>query len=286
MVAEKVLILGHTGKLGQALAWAFAQGHQVAGAGSRDFDAAKPSTLAPLIRRHRPGLVINAVVFGGMEECEAEPQRAFAVNTLMPRALAELAGELDFTLVQISSDAVFPDLSGPGPYTESSAPRPLNVYGLSKLGADCLVAALAPRHYLCRIPILFGPPGRKPQFVEKMIALARQGAGELRISADVEFSPSYSRDVARGIRELVEQGRPFGLYHLANQGRISLLELMQEIMDRLDLSPRLVPVAQDSFPSRAVRCRRAPLGSEKLEPLRPWREAVADYCRLVSQSRE
>ncbi len=285
-MADKILILGHTGKLGQALARAFASDYRVAGAGSRDFDAAEVSTLPPLLRRHRPDLVINAVVFGGMEECESDPQRAFAVNTLMPRALAELAGEQDFTLVQISSDAVFADLEGPGPYTESSAPRPLNVYGLSKLGADCLVAALAPRHYICRIPILFGPPGRKLQFVEKMIALARQGAGELRISADVEFSPSYSRDVARALRELVESGRPHGLYHLANQGRISLLELMQEIMDRLGLSPRLVPVLQQSFPSRAVRCRRAPLGSEKLEPLRPWREAVADYCRLVLESGE
>jgi dTDP-4-dehydrorhamnose reductase len=141
-----------------------------------------------------------------------------------------------------------------------------------------MVMARCPAHYVFRLPILFGACSGKGQFVEKMLARLFAGDGKIRVAADVISSPSYSRDIARKVRELLEHGAPFGTYHLANEGTASLYELMKTLVDLLGLDAAVEQGSYRDFPFVGRKNLRTPLRSVRTEPLRPWREAARDYC--------
>ncbi|ACM19028.1 NDP-hexose 4-oxoreductase, putative [Geotalea daltonii FRC-32] len=273
-----IAIFGSSGKVGSALSTAFAKGRYTlvpitrATCDVRDHDQVRRR-----LQQIKPELVINAAAFNGVDACEKDPHQALLVNTLFPRLLAELSASQGFLLVHISSDAVF---SGTGreTYAESSAASPINLYGFTKYGADCFITAIAHRYYIARISVQFGITTGSPQFVEKMLERMQRSTEPLRISNDIVASPSYSQDVATAIRGLVEEKRPFGLYHLVNEGEASLWELIQELDRIMGLKAAVKPVSHEVFPSLGLKNRHTPLRSEKVPPLRPWREALRAYC--------
>lgn len=275
------LIFGGSGKLGSALTRAFAEGWELRSVASQELDVTDKAALRGLLSKERPQVVFNAKVIGGVDACEQVPGLAFRINTRFPAQLAELSEELGFTLVHFSTDAVFPDCKPGSHHTESSSARPLNSYALTKYGADCLIPAITNRAYIMRLSVLFGGCQRATQFVERMIENALAGAPLLRVAHDVVSTPSYSLDVAARIRAMLEQGTPPGLYHVANQGPASLFELVKTAVALLGLPTVVEPVPASSFPSAGRRSKYTPLASEKIAPLRPWQEALADFCRSL-----
>ena len=273
-----VLLLGGGGKLGQALRHELGADHDLHAVGSRDLDCGDPAAVAALIDRLAPAVVINAVVFGGVEACEQDPQRALRVNAYLPRQLARLSRARDFQLIHFSSDAVFSGAKGGAPYREDDIPDPINIYGLTKHLADVFIAEEAERHHLLRVGMVFGDNPKQHQFFEKMVARARQGEA-LRVADDVITSPTSARDVAALVRRLIAPGcdLPFGLLHAANRGQASLFEFLRFGLDRLGLRPELVPVASAAFPGLGRRTTATPLASATLVA-RPWQDALAEYC--------
>jgi len=277
-MAEKVLLLGHTGKLGRALHAVLSESCEVIGKNSRDFHAEDESQVRRLVADHPADIVINTVAFMGIDLCERQPDRAWRINALFPRILAELASRQGFILVHFSTDAVFND-EKQDYYLESDPARPVNLYGITKYAGDCAVQAAAEKHYLIRVPVQFGLTRRRDQFVEKMIARVRQGQKQLRIAHDIVSSPTYSHDVAVRVRQILEKRLPFGLYHVANDGKASLYELMQAVVENLSLGVTVQPGSYRDFPHEGRKNLYTPLRSEKIPPLRPWTEAVKEFCQ-------
>jgi dTDP-4-dehydrorhamnose reductase len=275
----RVLVLGHTGKLGRALARAFGAGHEVHGCSrSTGFDAGDFAALRALLQRLAPEVVVNAAALNGRAPCDADPALAYRMNSLLPRLLAQCSASMGFLLLHFSTDMVFEGAKGKGPYGEADEVVPISTYGLTKFGGDCYVRAEAERYYVFRLSMLAGESRRGEQFIDRMITRARAGE-TVRVAHDVACSPSYVEDVAREILRVVEQGFPAGLYHVANAGQATLHELMREILDGLDLKAPLESRSQQEFPFPSRHDRSTPLCSGKLEPLRDWREAIRDYCR-------
>jgi len=276
-MAKKVLLLGSTGKMGTALREVFASGYSVIGKNSKDFDALNISQVRGLIEEIKPDILINTVALLGIDPCEKEPEKALRLNTLYPKFLAELSKEKSFLLVHFSTDAVFNDEKGDF-YSESDRPCPLNIYGFTKYGGDCFVQAIAQHYYIFRISLLFGETNKDTQFVEKMLQKVREGQNFLRVSDDIFSSPTYSKDVAKEIKRIIEADYPFGIYHIANEGKASLCELMQEIIKNLGLSVKVEKASYKDFPHSGRKNTCTPLKSEKISLLRPWRDAVKEYC--------
>jgi dTDP-4-dehydrorhamnose reductase len=274
---KKILLLGHTGKMGLALQKILAPDYQLVGMNSANFNAADFEQVAELVREQKPELIINAIAFQGIDQCEAEPETAFRLNTLFPGFLARICEERKITFVHFSTDAVFAD-AGEGFCTENHLPSPLNLYGVTKYGGDCLVSSNCRQHFICRIPILFGESRGASQFVEKMLARLRGDDSGVRVAADIVSSPSYSLDIASRVRELLQDGAPYGTYHLANEGAASLYELMAEIAANLIPGAVVEKASYRDFPFVGRKNIHTPLRSVRIESLRPWREAVQDYC--------
>ena len=276
-MSKKILLLGSTGKMGLAIRSVFGPDYDIAGRNSGDFDAADHRQVGKLIEHEKPDIVMNAVAMLGIDPCEQEPEKALRINTLYPRFLAELSVKKGFLLVHFSTDAVFSG-RGRGFYTEEDTPRPLNVYGLTKYGADCFIRAAAEKYYIFRISALFGEAVKRGQFVEKMLDRIKQGEKVLRVSDDIISSPSYSKDAAREIKRVLETGAPSGLYHIANKGKTSLCGLMARIVKRLGLDARIEKASYRDFAHIGIKNICTPIRSAKLPPLRPWQEAVDEYC--------
>lgn len=277
----KILLLGSTGKMGTALREVFSDGYTVVGTSSAGFDASDFPLLRELIDEHEPDIVINTIALLGIDVCEREPQKAFCLNTLYPKYLAELSDEKGFLLVHFSTDAVFND-DKQDFHLESDPASPLNVYGLSKYGGDCFIMAIARKYYIIRVSLLFGLSSGSSQFVEKMLIKIRQGADILKIADDIVLSPSYTVDVAIEVKRLLENSFPHGLYHVANEGKASLYEFMAELAGRLHPGVRIERVSSREFSSLGIKNSFTPLVSEKLLPLRPWAEAVKAYCAAIA----
>lgn len=278
---KTILLLGHSGKLGSALCRALSPDYLIIGKNSRDFDAENVDPVRALLDQYRPDIVINTVAFMGIDQCELEPEKALRLNTLFPGQLAELSAERGITLVHFSTDAVFND-EKQDYCTENDSPSPLNLYGITKYGGDCLIRSKCARHYIFRVPILFGKCDKKNQFVEKMLELLQSGQKNIRVSCDLTSSPTYSCDVAEHVRQMLLDEAPFGTYHLANEGRASLYELMEEVVAVMKFDATVVKASYLDFPFIGRKNRYTPLMSVKTRSLRPWQEAVRDYCCSLS----
>jgi len=279
-MAKKILLLGYTGKMGVACREVFKADYELDCKNSGDFDAGDFERTQVVVEQSSPDIVINTVAFLGIDPSENEPNRAFRLNTLYPEVLAKLSRELGFLLIHFSTDAVFNDEKGDY-YIESDCPAPLNLYGLTKFGGDCMVRSHAENYYIIRIPVLFGESTKNDQFVEKMLQRVRQGQTTLKISDDIISSPSYSLDVARKIKRIVKDDLPPGLYHLANEGKASLYDLMAEVVKNLGLDVSVERGSYNDFPFVGIKNTCTPIRSEKIDASRPWQEAVSEYCDKI-----
>ena len=274
---RKVLLLGSSGKMGTALKGALEHDYIIIGKNSKDFDALDFPQVHNLIEGNKADIVINTVALLGIGPCEKEPEKAFRLNTLYPKFLAELSKEKNFLLIHFSTDAVFNDAKGDF-YIESDSPCPLNIYGFTKYGGDCFIQTLADQNYIFRVSVLFGETSRNTQFVEKMLQRVREGQRILKVSDDIFSSPTYSKDVAGEAKRIIESKYPYGIYHIANEGRASLYELMKEVIDSLGFSVKVEKASYRDFPFAGKKNTCTPLKSEKISLLRPWKDAVKEYC--------
>jgi dTDP-4-dehydrorhamnose reductase len=118
-------------------------------------------------------VVIRTAAYHKVEECEKQPVQSLAVNATAPRNLALACRQNNAVLVHFSTDYVF-DGGERRPYTESDLPRPLNVYGISKLAGEHMVRLTWERHFVIRTCGLYdvaGSSGRGGNFVETMLIL-------------------------------------------------------------------------------------------------------------------
>ena len=280
---KKLLLLGNTGKLGLALQQVFKNDYIVIGKHSSDFNASDFDQVRSMIEEISPDIVVNAVAFLGIDPSEKDPEKALRLNALYPKYLAELSNRAKYLLVHFSTDSVFNDAKH-GYYIEKDTPRPLNMYGFTKYGGDCFIQAIAANYYIFRISVLFGEALKNNQFVERLLQKVTEGQKVLRISDDIILSPTYSKDIAVEVRRIIEKPYRTGLYHIANKGKASLFDLMNEIIKNLKLKVAVERASYKDFPYLGIKNTNTPIKSEKIKSLRPWKEAVAEYCSGLNLS--
>jgi dTDP-4-dehydrorhamnose reductase len=278
-------VLGAAGQLGRDLCPRLpAEVIACTRAGSPAVDLTRPESLRALFDEVRPDVVINCAAYNFVDRAESEPNEAFAVNAWGVRELALLCRAHHCLLVHFSTDYVFGlDETRRQPWTESDAPGPVSVYGLSKLAGEYLVRALCPNHMVirtCGLYGVWGSGGKGGNFVETMLRLAGQGK-PLRVVDDQICTPSYTVDVAEATVALLAANRP-GLYHATNAGACSWHQFAQTIFESAGVRADLTAIPSSAYGAPACRptysvLDGAGLRALGLTPLRPWREALAAY---------
>lgn len=281
-----MLVTGARGQLGNDLCKAL-QAEELIPLTHSEIEIADMNSIKEACNKYRPDAVINTAAFVKVDECESDVDKAYLVNALGARNMAVAAQELGTKLVHISTDYVFGGESEPHPkpYTEFDTPIPVNTYGRSKLAGEGFVQHLCPRHFIIRSSGLFGvagSSGKGGNFVETMLRLAREH-DELKVVNDQVFSPTYTKNLARKIAELIGTDY-YGIFHITNRGACSWYQFTAEILRLAGLKVRLVPITSEEYPTPAKRPRFSVLDNYHLrllgmDDMRPWQEALRDYMK-------
>lgn len=282
-----ILITGANGLLGRQVVQWLSPRHHVVAASRVDVNIADADAVNRYVDECGPDLIINCAALSNVDACESDPQAAFVANADGPRHLAQAAQRIGAELIHISTDYVF-DGQKTIPYTIEDEPRPINVYGESKLAGEQFVREACPRHYIVRVARLFGPGGRN--FASTALETARQH-GRLVAIIDEIGSPTYVVDLAQRLEVIAQRGH-YGTYHVTNRGACSWADFATYVIELGRLSGvtiQRVRSADLHRPARRpayteMRC----LLSERLgfEPLRPWQQAYSEFINSVISSTE
>ncbi|MDF2829666.1 MAG: dTDP-4-dehydrorhamnose reductase [Mycobacterium sp.] len=182
-------------------------------AGRDELDLTSPD-LASARRWRDYSTIINAAAYTKVDLAETPEGRvdAWAANVTAVAALARIATANGITLVHVSSDYVF-DGTKDGAYTEDDPVSPLGVYGQTKAAGDAVVSVV-PRHYIVRTSWVIGDGNN---FVRTMASLAERGI-DPKVVDDQIGRLTFTDDIARGIRHLIETQAAFGIYNLSSAG--------------------------------------------------------------------
>ncbi len=248
-----ILITGAGGQLGTDLARLASEEphHRVTAAGRDQLDVADRDAVLSAITSLKPDLVLHAGAWTAVDVCESDPDRAWQVNALGCRHVAEGAGLVGAHLVTVSTDYVF-DGTAAGAYTEWDRPNPQSVYGRTKLGGETEVLATLPGATLVRTSWVCGPHGSN--MVKTILRLAAPG-GRLRFVDDQRGCPTFTGDLAAMILRLGIGRRP-GLFHVTNQGPTTWFQFARDVVAAAGFDPAQVePIATSELvpPRPAVR---------------------------------
>jgi dTDP-4-dehydrorhamnose reductase len=171
-------------------------------------------------------------------------------------------------VVYFSTDYVFGG-SKSEPYVESDEPRPLSVYGRTKLEGERQVRD----GWVVRTSWLFGPTGHN--FVRTMLRLGA-GRDEVAVVDDQRGSPTYVGHLAEATRALV--GLPYGTYHVAAGGDCTWAEFAEAIFEEARLHCRVRRITTAEFAAAAPRPAYSVLRSQhpRTPRLPHWREGLRE----------
>lgn len=279
----KVLVIGAKGMLGQELAKAFRKGkdYDVIAWDREEIDIADLVMVTEKITDMVPDIVINSAAYNNVDAAEENPEIAMQVNGRAPGYLAAAAERVGALMVHYSTDYVFKGTRRDG-YAEHDDPDPQSSYAKSKLLGESEVQKNTDRHYIIRLSRLFGPPakseGAKRSFIDIMLDLAKT-RGSLDLVDEEYGSPTYTPDLAKRTREILEAKMPYGIYHAANEGGCTWYGFAQEAFRIKGVEISVNPVSADKFPRPAKRPEFSLLLNTKLPPMRPWQEALEEYLQ-------
>jgi dTDP-4-dehydrorhamnose reductase len=276
----RTLVLGGTGIVGRATVGAARRrGWPALGVARGQADIEDPARVAAVVAAFRAELVVNCAAFTQVDRCEAEPERAFAINGAAVGVVAAACSNAGARLIQVSTDYVF-DGTAREPYREEDATGPRSAYGASKLEGERRALDL-PGALVVRTSWIFGPGGS--HFVDSIRALIAAGRAPLRVVDDQVGAPTYSRFLARALLDLGESGAA-GLVHYQNREPVSWYEFAREIARLSGARVEIQPVSTRDFPRPAPRPAYSVLSVARFEalagrPVEDWRRGLAEYVQ-------
>ncbi len=323
---KKLLILGASGMLAADLIKTFEKSkkYKVTAWGMKDLDIADEKAVMEKITKFSPDVIINAAAYTAVDKAETEYDTAMNVNGYALRGIAETAAKIGALLVHYSTDYVF-DGKNPAGYKEDDEPNPQSAYGQSKFVGEQMIlmteansyggcggcglarsgcakaaAKIKPlKYYIIRTAWLYGHSSlklrrasnngqilTKKNFVDTMLDLSGKYP-ELKVVNDQIGKPTYTLDLAKKTKEMIESKYSFGIYHFTDEtGKkgISWYDFAKEIFKIKKIKIKIKPVTTKEFyggnPNYlAKRPAYSILVNTKLPKARGWKEALGDYLK-------
>ena len=295
----RLLLLGGNGQVGRELRRSLpALGELVVatrdGAGAdavADFDA--PGSLAALVARVAPDVVVNAAAYTAVDRAETDADAAFRVNAEAPAAIATACAAAGALLLHYSTDYVF-DGRAVRPYREDDPTSPLGVYGASKLAGEQAIRASGARHAILRTAWVYAAHGKN--FLLTMLRLAGE-RDELRVVADQVGAPTPASWIADATAAVISHGvDQSGTWHLTAGGETSWHGFAEAIIDEahalglIERKPRVVAIPTSDYPTPAQRPAYSVLDTTRLRrdfSIVPpeWREGLQRTLDELAASR-
>lgn len=223
----KVLLLGSTGMLGQAIKKVFREAGielYCAARGESEYrlDLLDDRALEQCMAEVRPDVVINAAAQVSLDACELNPGDAYRINARLPGVAAALCRKNGGYFVQISTDHYYCG-DGDKKHTEDDPVVLPNEYARTKYAGEQL--ALTYENSLILRTNIVGFRGQKsPTFLEWALK-AISDLEPITLFTDFYTSPMHTVDFARILLDVLK-AHPTGVYNLASREACSKKEFV------------------------------------------------------------
>lgn len=286
-MSSSILVIGSRAQFGSEIFRLLSERYAVYGAARADLDITVESAVIAYLRQMRPGIVVHCAAWTDVDACEADPDRAFAVNAEGTRCIATGCREIGATMIYVSTDYVF-DGQKKSPYVETDLPNPISVYGRSKLAGEKATADLVENHIIIRTSWMYGQTGKS--FVRTMINLGQEQldareagrkADPIRVVSDQTGSPTYAVDLARQTQIVLDR-RLYGVFHASGVGQTNWFAFAKDIFSYLTMPVDILPCSTEALGQPAPRPGFSALQNRRLSEagcniMRPYQSALEEF---------
>lgn len=251
----KVLITGKGGQLAWELEKTVNIQHKLVLLSRNELDISDANAVKGIVALHQPDVVINAAAYTAVDRAETEQNRAFAVNDIGAKNIANVCKELGIRLLHVSTDFVF-DGTKSTPYQTDDATNPLGVYGASKLAGDLSVMQILPHSAIVRTAWVYSEHGNN--FVKTMLRLMTEKL-RLNVVYDQVGTPTWAAGLAKWLWAVVERPNVMDVFHWTDAGVASWYDFavaIQELAIEKGLLKSSIPVfaiPSSQYPTPATR---------------------------------
>lgn len=229
--------------------------------------------------------IINCAAYTAVDKAESDIAQAEAINHQAVATLAQIAKEKNISLIHISTDYVY-DGKNFRPYIESDPTNPVNVYGKTKLaGEEAINTISPPKTIIIRTSWIYSTFGNN--FVKTMRRLGRERE-KLGVIFDQIGSPTYARDLARAILDIVPQIKNSApvTYHYSNEGIASWYDFANAIFELSKIKCSLTPLTTEEYPTPAPRPHFSLLNKNKIKnefeiTIPYWKNSLEECINLL-----
>ena len=295
----RILLLGASGQVGtelsRALKWVpnaeiiFATTSGLLNDQSCEVaDFREPASVAALVARLEPDVVVNAAAHTAVDRAEDEIEFSQLINAETPAAVARACADLGIPLIHYSTDYVF-DGNGTSPYQVDHPTAPLGVYGSSKLAGEEGVRSSGAQHVILRTAWVYGNHGHN--FMRTMLRLADKE--QLNVVNDQIGGPTPAWLIADVTSEILRKGiGAGGTHHVVATGDTSWAGFADAIFDEaMDLGliasrPVVNGIPSSEYPTPAKRPAYSVLDTTSLREsygvsLPTWRDALRKTLEMA-----
>jgi len=288
-----LLVIGSEGQLGTALRnTAERKGlHNCIFLSKADLDITNNAKVEEYFKNNifKDAVIINCAAYTDVEKAESEPEKAFQVNSLGVKNLAEFCRKSGIKLIHVSTDFVFNGLKS-GLYNESDMPDPVSVYGKSKAEGEKAVLENPENCIIIRTSWLYSTTHNT--FLNKIIERSKAGT-PLKVVEDEIGSPTYTIDLAEALIQIcrkVSEIENFktAVYHYCNTGSVSRYEYAKKIIEFSKAAAEVIPVLSKDLNMKAKRPSNSSLGNSKIKKdfglkIKYWDEALKDAVEKINE---
>ena len=285
----KLLITGCNGQLGnemRVLAKDYSQ-HQFTFTDIEELDISNFDVLEKYLKKDIPDCIINCAAYTAVDKAEGEKEKAFLINSVAAKNLAELTSKFNALLVHISSDYIF-DGKNSKPYVETDSSNPKSLYGKTKLNGEVEIVFNAKKAIIVRTSWLYSSFGIN--FVKTILEKGKE-KGELNVVSDQIGTPTYARDLAKTILEIIPDYHPKNnteIYHFSNEGVASWYDFAKEILQLANIKCKVNPVETKDYHTAAQRPQYSLLNKTKIKKefniqIPYWKDSLKECIQKIIQ---
>ena len=204
---------------------------------------------------------INCAAYTAVDKAETESEKAFEINAIGAKNLAQVCNDHDAILIHVSTDFVF-DGEKNEPYTETDVANPISVYGASKLQGEVEIQQALKEYFIIRTSWLYSEYGNN--FMKTMLRLAETRDG-ISVVSDQIGTPTYAGDLAEIIIQIINtKTEKYGIYHYSNEGVASWFEFAKEIFKLTKNKTKVNPIPSIEYLTPAKRPKYSVLDKKKI----------------------
>lgn len=282
-----IVITGKDGQLGWELDQLISRypEYEMLAFNRAELDITDEQALQTVFLKHRPSFFINAAAYTAVDRAESDQESAYRINAAAVGTIATLCQQYESRLITVSTDYVF-NGAGSSPYSSTHPIEPVNYYGYTKAVGEQLALANCKDTIVIRTSWVYSSHGSN--FVKTMMRLMRERE-TLNVVADQHGCPTYARDLATAIMDIVIQGANHpGVFHFSNAGETTWFSFALAIKDAVRSDCRIMPISSDEYKTAAKRPFYSVMDCSAIAQAydihpRHWHDALAECIREIAE---